>query len=55
MNKLEKEEQEILESYENDEWTSLKNISKEKLKYSQIAKNTYQQSNSCPKTQNKKF
>lgn len=38
--KLDKEEKEILESYENGEWRSVKNFEKKKLEYQQAAKNT---------------
>jgi len=39
-NKLNKEEREILESYENDEWVSVSNES-EIAKYKTAAKNTF--------------
>ncbi len=38
--KLDKEELEILESLENDEWRSVKDLEKEIEKHKQIAKNT---------------
>jgi len=38
--KLDKEEKELLESYENDEWIQVENFEKEKAKYQQIARNT---------------
>jgi len=38
--KLENEEQELLNSYENDEWIEVEYFEKEKAKYQQIAKNT---------------
>ena len=37
---LNKEEQEILESVERDEWKPVKNLAKEKKRLMQIAKNT---------------
>jgi predicted DNA binding CopG/RHH family protein len=38
--KLDKEEKELLESYENGEWVAVEDFEKEKTKYQQIAKNT---------------
>ena len=38
--KLEKEEKELLESYENDEWLHIEDFEKQKAKYQQVAKNT---------------
>ena len=38
--KLDKEETEILESYENDEWIQVENFEKEKAKYQLNATNT---------------
>jgi len=38
--KLNKEEKELLESYENGEWVAVEDFEKEKAKYQQIAKNT---------------
>jgi predicted DNA binding CopG/RHH family protein len=40
MEKLDKYEREILDSYNNDEWESISNIEQKKSKYSQYAKNT---------------
>jgi len=41
MDKLDKYEKEILESYENDEWISLDNLDQKKEEYAQYAKNTF--------------
>ncbi len=38
--KLDKEEKELLESYENGEWIPVENFEKEKAKCQQIARNT---------------
>ena len=38
--KLNKEEKELLASYEKGEWKSIKNLKKKKSEYQQIAKNT---------------
>lgn len=40
MNKLENEEKEILQSFENDEWQSVENLDGQRLKYMNVAKNT---------------
>lgn len=37
---LDKEEKELLESYENDEWVTVKDVDKKKGEYQQIARNT---------------
>lgn len=37
---LDKEEKELLESYENDEWVTVKDVDKKKVEYQQIARNT---------------
>ncbi|MDH5721544.1 MAG: antitoxin [Spirochaetia bacterium] len=39
-NKLDKEEKEILDSFENEEWKSIKDYKKNINKYSEYAKNT---------------
>ncbi len=38
--KLDKDEQEILESFERGEWKSVKNVKEEILKHQQYARNT---------------
>jgi predicted DNA binding CopG/RHH family protein len=38
--KLDKEEKELLKSYEKDEWKSIKNFKKKKLEYQSYARNT---------------
>ena len=38
--KLTKEEKELLKSYENDEWTSIKDFKKKKTEYQRYARNT---------------
>lgn len=38
--KLNKEEKELVKSYENGEWKSIKDFEKKKNEYQQIAKNT---------------
>ncbi len=38
--KLDKEEKEIVKSFENDEWIQEEDFEKEKAKYQQIARNT---------------
>lgn len=38
--KLDKEEKEILRSYENGEWRTIKDFKNKKLEFQQIAKNT---------------
>lgn len=38
--KLDSEEKELLDSYENDEWVSIENLEAEKKRYSQYAKAT---------------
>jgi predicted DNA binding CopG/RHH family protein len=38
--KLDKEEKELLKSYEKDEWKSIKDLEKKKLEYQGYAKNT---------------
>ena len=38
--KLDNEEQEILKAYENDEFKSISNVTKEVKKYSKYAQNT---------------
>lgn len=38
--KLNKEEKELLHSYENDEWTSVKDFEKQKAEYQRYARNT---------------
>lgn len=40
MKKIDKEEKEILESFERGEWKSIKNLEKKKVEYIQAAKNT---------------
>ena len=40
MNKLDKEEKTIIDSYEKDEWQSVKNFKEEKKKYRRFARNT---------------
>lgn len=42
MAKLDKFEKEILESYENDEWVTVKDVESEKSKYREIARYTIQ-------------
>lgn len=42
MAKLDKTEREILESYENEEWSSVENLESEKLRYEEIARYTIQ-------------
>ncbi|MDP3148765.1 MAG: antitoxin [Ignavibacteria bacterium] len=37
---LDKEEKELLESYENDEWVPVKDLDKKKIEYQLIARNT---------------
>jgi predicted DNA binding CopG/RHH family protein len=37
---LTKEEKELLKSYENEEWTSIKNLKKKKTEYQRYARNT---------------
>lgn len=44
--KLTKEEKDILNSYENDEFESVPNLSKEKNKYAIIARNTLKKNKS---------
>lgn len=44
--KLNKEEKEILKSYDNDEWKSVKDLEKRKSEYRQIAKNTIERKKS---------
>ena len=41
MNKLDKEEKEIVESFEKGEWKSIDNLEEEKSKYAKYAGNTY--------------
>ena len=41
MDKLDNYEKEILESYENDELISIKNLKEKKKEYAQYAKNTF--------------
>ncbi|MDY6825211.1 MAG: antitoxin [Thermodesulfobacteriota bacterium] len=41
MDELNNYEKEILDSYENDEWESIKNLEQKKKEYAQIAKNTF--------------
>ena len=41
MSKLDKYEKEIEESFEKDEWRSVKNLKKKKSDYSKYAKNTF--------------
>ena len=43
MNKLAKEEQDLLTSVENGEWKSVKNLPSEKRRYSTIARHTLRQ------------
>jgi predicted DNA binding CopG/RHH family protein len=40
MKKLDKEEKTIIDSYEKDEWQSVKNFKEEKKKYRRFARNT---------------
>ena len=40
MKKLDKEEKTIIDSYEKDEWQSVKNFKEEKKKYRRSARNT---------------
>ena len=40
MKKLEKEDQKIIESYDKDEWQSVKDFKEEKKKYRRYARNT---------------
>ena len=42
MAKLDKTEREILESYENEEWSSVRNLENEKSRYQEIARYTIQ-------------
>ena len=42
MAKLDKTEREILESYENEEWSSVRNLETEKSRYQEIARYTIQ-------------
>lgn len=37
---LDKEEKELIESYENDEWVTVKDVDKKKVEAQQIARNT---------------
>lgn len=37
---LDKEEKELLESYENDEWVTVKDVDKKKVESQRIARNT---------------
>lgn len=37
---LDKEEKELLESYENDEWVTVKDVDKKKVEAQRIARNT---------------
>ena len=41
MTKLDKNEKDILESYENDEWRSVDKVKEKKSTYAQHAKNTF--------------
>ncbi|HPG41858.1 MAG TPA: antitoxin [bacterium] len=41
MNKLDKYEQELVESWENDEWVSEENIEEKKKEYARYARNTF--------------
>lgn len=41
MPKFDDYEKDIIQSYENDEWESVKDLEKEKAKYSKHAKNTF--------------
>lgn len=41
MKKLDKHEQEILDSFENDEWKSDKNFQKKRADYVKFARNTF--------------
>ena len=41
MDKLDKYEKEILESFEKDEWISIENLEQKKEEYAQYAKNTF--------------
>jgi len=38
--KLDKEEKELLKSYDNDEWKSVRDFQKKKVEYQQYARNT---------------
>lgn len=42
MAKLDKTERELLESYENEEWSSVENLESEKSRYKEIARYTIQ-------------
>ena len=42
MTKLNKTEEELLKSYDNDEWISVDNLESEKVKYQEIARYTIQ-------------
>jgi predicted DNA binding CopG/RHH family protein len=42
MTKLDKEEEEILKSYESDEWQSVPDSEKNKQRYAEYARNTFQ-------------
>jgi predicted DNA binding CopG/RHH family protein len=42
MSKLDKYEEDILKSYENDEWKSVNNINEIKQQYVKYARNTFQ-------------
>lgn len=42
MAKLDKTERELLESYENEEWSSVENLESEKSRYEEIARYTIQ-------------
>jgi predicted DNA binding CopG/RHH family protein len=42
MAKLDKTEQELLKSYDNDKWVSVDNLESERLKYQEIARYTIQ-------------
>lgn len=42
MAKLDKTERELLESYENEEWSSVENVESEKSRYKEIARYTIQ-------------
>lgn len=42
MAKLDKTERELLESYENEEWSSVENLESEKSRYEEIARYTMQ-------------
>ena len=41
MEKLDKYEKEILESYENDEWEPVEDMEQKKLQHAQYARNTF--------------